>query len=118
MELSIYFHTFSHIFLRKMKCTIEKSSHYFAFSASGSPLPLIGGYDRFMRHHQERPMKVIACVGLGLCLARHHHFPVGEGGGARKRSKLTPRFEGVLPLWGISDLKSNAVGKCATPGGM
>lgn len=83
----------------------------FRLGSNFSSLPLIGGYDRFMRYYQERPIQVIACVGLGLCLARHHHFPVGDGGRARKRSKLTPRFESVLPLWGISDLKSNAVGK-------
>ncbi|CAN0075799.1 unnamed protein product [Ascophyllum nodosum] len=66
----------------------------------------------FAQQLHERPTKVIACVGLGLCLARHHLFPAaGGGGGARKRAKLTARFEGVLPLWGISELKSNAVGE-------
>lgn len=62
------------------------------------------------RASQERPTKVIACVGLGLCLARHHLYPLGAGA-TRGRGKITARFDAAVPVWGISDLKSNAVGE-------
>eukprot|EP00904_Undaria_pinnatifida_P002232 jgi/Undpi1/12009/HiC_scaffold_4.g01708.m1 len=68
----------------------------------------------FAEQLQERPRKVIACVGLGLCLARHHLFPEGSAASARRRCKVTARFDGAVPVWGISDLKSNAVGKFVT----
>ncbi|CAM9839203.1 unnamed protein product [Pylaiella littoralis] len=68
----------------------------------------------FAKELQERPAKVIACVGLGLCLARHHLCPEASGAAIRRRGKVTARFDGALPVWGISDLKSNAVGKFVT----
>eukprot|EP00903_Cladosiphon_okamuranus_P021304 g19575.t1 len=68
----------------------------------------------FRRELHERPTKVIACVGLGLCLARHHLYPEGSALTLRRRGKVTARFDGALPLWGISELKSNAVGKFVT----
>lgn len=55
-------------------------------------------------------MKVIACIGLGLCLVRHHLYPEGLQA-IRRRGKVTARFDGASPVWGISDLKSNAVGE-------
>eukprot|EP00752_Nemacystus_decipiens_P013307 g11787.t1 len=68
----------------------------------------------FKRELHERPTKVIACVGLGLCLARHHLCPEGSAIALQRRGKMTARFDGALPLWGISELKSNAVGKFVT----
>lgn len=67
--------------------------------------------DTFTVRPQGRPTKVIACVGLGLCLARHHLHPEGVVVAVRRRGKITARFDGALPTWGISELKSNAVGK-------
>lgn len=37
---------------------------------------------------QERPTKVIACVGLGLCLARYHLCPEGSAVTLRRRGKV------------------------------
>lgn len=54
---------------------------------------------------------MIACVGLGICLARHQLFPEGGAASARRRGKVTARFDGAIPVWGISELKSNAVGE-------
>ena len=42
--------------------------------------------------YQERPTKVIACVGLGLCLARHHLCPEGSAAALRRRGKVRRQF--------------------------
>lgn len=41
------------------------------------------------RNLKERPTKVIACVGLGLCLARHHRCPEGSTAAIRRRGKVS-----------------------------